>query len=313
MHAAALVSWNPSALIGGWNRTQSKGASFFQRFGGRLFNTVDDVLNADEVTAVLIATSTDSHFDIASRALRAGKHVLLEKPLCKTREEIAQLIEVANDSGKICMPSHNYIYEPDMRRMRSRLKAGDMGKALSYWAFFNNIHSDEAGIPDLVMRELMVHHAYSLLYFLGRPSKISATATNVHFSDPEAHDQISLTATFDYGAIATLWGSFAADDRTREPWSVYFKLFGSEGTAMTAWDRIKYGPEEEPLWDDSGYRDSFLFTQQYFLSECVAKNANPLSTLQDALDAASILDAARESLRTGMTVEIGYNGDAKLI
>lgn len=306
MHAQAILGFRPNAFAGGWNRTLERAEVFCKRFGGKAYPTLEELLADQSIDSVLVSTSTETHFELARHALEAGKHVLLEKPLCQTSAQIAELAEVARSTSRICMPSHNYIYAPSMRRIRDRISSGDLGKVVSYWAFFNNRHPADIGLPDLVMRELMVHHAYSMLFFLGRPSSVVATASNVYFQDPGAPDQIMITAEFDDGAIANLWGSFSTDDLTREPWSVYFKILGTRGSAMAPWDLVKFGSEPEPLWDDSSYRDSFLYTQQYFLDECVAKGAEPLSTLDDAYAAARVLDAARQSLNEGARILLGY-------
>ena len=307
MHAQALLSFRPRALIGGWNWTFERAEAFCKRFGGRAYPTLDELLADPNVEAVIVSARTEVHFELARRALEAGKHVLLEKPLCDTGNQIAELAEAARSNARICMPSHNYIYAPSMRSIRARSASGDLGKVVSYWAFFNNQHPVDVGSPDLIMRELMIHHAYSMLFFLGRPLSVMATASNVHFSDARANDQVMITAEFDGGAIANLWGSFSADDFSREPWSVYFKILGTRGSAMAPWDLVKFGSEPEPLWDDGAYRDSFLYTQQYFLDECLAKGATPLSTLEDAFAATRIMDAARQSLSAGARMQVTYD------
>ncbi|MCY6379749.1 Gfo/Idh/MocA family protein [Hoeflea prorocentri] len=307
IHAEALTEMYPDALVGGWNRTFERAEMFCRRFGGSAFRDLNDALNNSDVEAVIVTTKTETHFEIAKQALECGKHVLLEKPLCTTAEEIGALADIARKNALICMPSHNYIYAPIMRRMRARVERGDLGKIGSYWALFNNVHPADVGQPDLVMRELMIHHVYSMLFFLGRPSTVTATATNTHFENRNADDQIMITAQYPGGTIANLWGSFSTDDATREPWSVYFKLLGTKGGAMSAWDQIKFGPEPEPLWDDASYRDSFLHAHEFFLEHCLAKGTPPLSSLEDAQDCLRILDAARMSVKSGEKTAIDYS------
>ena len=307
-HATALAQVRGAKLAGAWNRTAGKAADFCGRHGCRQYETVEALLADTAIDAVVVLTNTASHLSLAKRAMEAGKHVLLEKPLCETADEIAELIRISKTTGRICMPSHNYIYDEQMRRIHAHLKAGHLGTPVSFWAMFNNRHDADCGTPDLVMRELMVHHAYAMLYYLGRPEAVVATATNVHFTDKAAHDQIMISATFANGAIANLWGSFSVDDRSREPWSVSFRLFGTEGTATASWDQIKFGPEPEPLWDDAGYLDSFLHVYRFFVEDCVGLGAPPLSRLEDAYDAAIILRTARQSLSEGRRMDVRYDG-----
>lgn len=309
-HAVALGQVRGATLVGAWNRTPDKAAEFCARHSCKQYGSVDELLADEKIQAVSVLTGTSSHHSLAKRAMEAGKHVLLEKPLCETADEIADLIRTSKATGRMCVPSHNYIYAEQMQRMHAHLKSGNLGVPVSFWAMFNNRHDAGMGTPDLVMRELMIHHTYAMLYYLGRPVSVVTTATNVHFTDKAAHDQIMISATFTNGAIANLWGSFSVDDRTRDPWSVSFRILGTEGSASSSWDQIKFGPEPEPLWDDAGYRDSFLHVYRYFVEDCIQLGLPPLSTLEDAYDSAVILAAAKQSLLEGRRVEISYGASA---
>ncbi|THJ48330.1 Gfo/Idh/MocA family oxidoreductase [Burkholderia sp. LS-044] len=306
LHVTALAEIDPQLFCGGWSRTYRNAREFVDRFGGRAYETVDELLGDTAVDAVVVCTNTASHFDMARRALLAGKHVLLEKPLCEHATQIRELAEIARSQSRICMPSHNYVYAESMRRLRAHVASGKLGRIVSFWAIYNKRHDASIGAPDLTMRELMVHHAYCMLYFVGRPSSVFATGSNVHFDDPNADDQLMITAAYPNGTIANLWGSFSADDRSRDPWSVYFKIIGSDGSGVIPWDVTKFGDARLPFWDDATYWDSFLQVESFFVNECVAKGTTPLSTLDDAYDAAVVLDAARRSLRERSVVPVVY-------
>jgi predicted dehydrogenase len=207
------------------------------------------------------------------------------------------------------MPSHNYIYCEAARRMKAHIATGRLGRLHSVWTIYNQGHPKDFGAPDVLMRELMIHPVYAMIYFAGRPTRLYATGTNTHFSDAEALDQIMLSCAYADGTIANAWGSFAADDRSRDPWTVVFKAIGSRGSASHSWDQIKWDEEHLPGWDDAAYTDSFLFAQRHFAKLCAEDGGEeaPLSTLDDALAAAEILDAARKSLATGEAQEIRYS------
>jgi predicted dehydrogenase len=306
LHVKALSEVDSTLFCGGWNRTHQRAKDFVSKFGGRVYESVDELLGDGNVDAVVVCTSTSSHFEMAKRALLAGKHVLLEKPLCERPGQIRELAEIARSKSKICMPSHNYVYAENMRRLHAHVVSGKLGKVVNFWAIYNKRHDASIGAHDLTMRELMIHHAYCMLYFIGRPSSVFATGSNVHFSDPNAADQLMITAEYPDGKIANLWGSFSADDRSREPWSVYFKIIGSEGSGVIPWDVTKFGEARLPFWDDATYWDSFVQVESFFVNECVGRGVAPLSTLDDAYDAAVVLDAARQSLRERRAVLVAY-------
>ncbi|MEP2530696.1 Gfo/Idh/MocA family oxidoreductase [Shimia sp.] len=307
VHAEAFRQIEPDLIGGAWNRTYSKAQEFCGVNGGQAYESLDDLLGASDIDAVVITSSTPTHFDIAKSALQAGKHVLLEKPVCETPEQIATLAKIAEEAGRICMPSHNYLYSEDVRRLRYHAHSGNLGHILNFWVMFNNAHPPHYGMTDTyMMRELFVHHIYVLLSVMGRPKSVSVTGSNTHFEDPSAIDQMGIAAMYEGGQIANLWGSFATDDHSRESWSYLVKVMGTEGTGVATWDKIKYGVPTEPLWDDGGYWDSFLHVDKYFVDECLARGKAPLSTLADARDAALIFDAAVLSLNERRHVDVKY-------
>jgi predicted dehydrogenase len=305
LHANALAEIPEAALAGVWSRTAANARAFADRHGTRAYDDMDALLADDGIDAVFVLTVSETHAEFAGRALAAGKHVLVEKPLGGSAAEVAELRRAAAASGKVCMPSHNYIYCEAAQRMKAHIDAGRIGRLHSVWTLYNQGHPKDFGAPDVLMRELMIHPVYAMVYFAGRPARLNATGTNSHFTDPAAHDQIMLSCTYRDGTIGNVWGSFAADDRSRDPWTVTFKAIGADGTASHSWDQIKWEGEHLPGWDDAAYTDSFLFAQRHFVRLC-AGGPPPLSTMDDALACADILDAARASLATGRAVEIGY-------
>ena len=89
---------------------------------------LDEVLADPGVHAVAIATPAGTHLPVAMKALRAGKHVLVEKPLSATYEEGLQLVEEAGKRGLTLMCDHTYCYQPAVLRIRELLHSGELGE-----------------------------------------------------------------------------------------------------------------------------------------------------------------------------------------
>ena len=94
----------------------------------RVSAELDEVLADPDVRAVAIATPAATHLPVALAALRAGKHVLVEKPLAATREEGLQLVEEAERRGLTLMCDHTYCYTPAVLRIRELLHSGELGE-----------------------------------------------------------------------------------------------------------------------------------------------------------------------------------------
>ncbi len=88
----------------------------------------DDVLADPSVDAVLVATPISTHYALAAAALRADKHVMVEKPLAASSVEAASLIRLAEDRCLVLMPGHTFIYSPPIEMVKSLIDAGELGE-----------------------------------------------------------------------------------------------------------------------------------------------------------------------------------------
>jgi predicted dehydrogenase len=93
----------------------------------RLTTDADDVLADPSVDAVIVATPTSTHAELTLAALRAGKHVLCEKPLAFTVAECDRAIEAAERAGRVLMVGHTFIFNPAVRRMKALIDEGAVG------------------------------------------------------------------------------------------------------------------------------------------------------------------------------------------
>jgi predicted dehydrogenase len=94
----------------------------------RTAQDVDDVL--DRVDAVLVATPPASHHPVAVKALRAGKHVLVEKPLTTSVAEAEALVAIAAEQDALLMVGHTFEYNPAVRQLRDIIRSGQLGRVL---------------------------------------------------------------------------------------------------------------------------------------------------------------------------------------
>ena len=108
-----------------------------------------------------------------------------------------------------------------------------------------------------------------------------------------------LTARLASGAIANLWASFAASDPTADPWTVQYKILGTKGGISYSWSNACFEDMGGPAWGINSYVESFQNFVSHFVGECLGKGGQPLSTLDDAIDALQIIEAAEASIQSG--------------
>ncbi|WP_433306472.1 Gfo/Idh/MocA family protein [Actinoplanes sp. CA-030573] len=140
---------------------------------------LDEVLADPQVHAIAIATPAGTHLPVAMAALKAGKHVLVEKPLAATREEGIQLVEEAERRGLTLMTDHTFCYTPVVLRIREMLHSGELGEL----HFLDSVRINLG----LVQRDIdviwdLAPHDLSILDFVLPPS-VRPVAVAAHGAD----------------------------------------------------------------------------------------------------------------------------------
>ncbi len=133
-----------------------------------------DLISSDSVDAVIIATPVHTHFDLAISALKAGKHVLVEKPLTETSEQAKTLIAEAKQRSLVLMVDHTFIYTGAVRKLRELVAGGELGNLYYYDSKRVNLGLFQ---PDVsVIWDLAVHDLAIMAYvFPQQPIAVSAT------------------------------------------------------------------------------------------------------------------------------------------
>ena len=86
--------------------------------GARVAASFEEVLADDSVEAVVVATPVPTHYELARRALEAGKHVLVEKPPAMRAGEMEELVRLAREHDRVLMPGHLLLYHPGVRKLK---------------------------------------------------------------------------------------------------------------------------------------------------------------------------------------------------
>src|SRR5439155_6379908 len=173
LHAAAVRRCPRANLVGLWNRGQDRAKQRAAEFGCKNYASPEDLVKDPAIDAVFVLTNLESHLEYTRLALGAGKHVLVEKPVGQSVAEIEQMIAAASAKKLVCMPGHNYIYESSVMRTHDLVANGDLGKIVSAYVMYNIHHPEEVAkrYPGVV-RQILTHHSYILLYLVGKPVEL---------------------------------------------------------------------------------------------------------------------------------------------
>ena len=305
LHAEGVRRCRDARLVGLWNRTTEKGRIKADLFGCRTYDTPDDLLADPAVDAVFVLTNLETHIDFVTMALEAGKQVLVEKPVGVTIPEIETMRDLASQQGLVCMPGHNFIYEESIIRSKELIENGDLGKLVAIYVMYHIHHPEEvaARYPG-VIRQILTHNSYVLLYLAGRPTKVSAMKSRLHYEEIPQEDIATVNLTMQSGALAHLCASFAADDHSADPWTMMVKVIGTAGSTRYSYrDWVELKPAAVHSQTYTAYRGSIIHEVDHFVQVCRG-HASPLSNRDDALDAQRIIESIEASIETGRTIDL---------
>src|SRR3954468_9553859 len=143
-----------------------------------------DVLRDPAIDAVAIATPVGTHFELGMAALKAGKHVWLEKPMTETSLQARKLVDEARRREKVLFVDHTFVYTGAVRKMAEIIRSGDLGKIYYYDSIRVNLGLFQRDVN--VISDLAVHDFSILDFLLGEhPTAVSASGMNHFPGNPE--------------------------------------------------------------------------------------------------------------------------------
>ena len=306
LHAAAVKKCPGAKLVGLWNRNQERATQRATEFGCQNYASPEALVADPAIDAVFVLTNLETHLEYTALALGMGKHVLVEKPVGASVAEIERMKALADAKDLICMPGHNYVYESGMIRTRELVDNGDLGTIVSAYVMYNIHHPEEVAkrYPGVV-RQILTHHSYILLYLVGRPVELCAMKATLHYKEYAEEDIAMVQMRLHNGALAHFCASFAADDHAADPWTVMVKVIGTAGSTRYSYrDHVEIKPGLAHSQTYTAYQGSITNEVRHFLIDCLRMGQQPLSTLDDAITAQRLIEAAEKSIAETSVVKL---------
>ena len=159
----------------------------------------DEMLADDSLDALVIATPVPTHYDLARRALAAGKHVLVEKPPAVLAAEMDELVATAGERDLVLMPGHLLLYHPGVQKLKQLIDSGELGEVLCVYGNRQNlgiVRTSENALWSLGVHDLSV-----ILYLLDEEPD-EAVAHGRDFLTEGVEDVVFCYLRFPSGKIA---------------------------------------------------------------------------------------------------------------
>lgn len=290
--------------------------------GLKTCSDANELINDRNIDAVVIATPVSSHFELAMTALKAGKHVLVEKPLAATSDQARKLVDEAAARKLTLLVDHTFVYTDAVRKIRELIASGELGEIYYYDAVRVNLglfQHDVNVIWDLAIHDLSIMDCV----LPARPVAISATGISHVPGQPE--NVAYITLFFPSAQIAHVHVNWLTPVKVRhtliggsEKMILYDDLEPSE--KLKVYDKgINVTPEREDvykmlvsyrsgdMWAPRLDNTEALQTEALHFIDCIENNRQPETDGPAGLRMVSMIEAAETSLRDrGRLVEIQW-------
>lgn len=299
--------------------------------GVETFTDFDEFLESGDLDAVVIAVPVRFHFDLASRSLKAGKHVFIEKPMASSIEECNALIELADEKKLTLMVGHTFLYSPVVRKIKEIVDSGEIGEIqyISCRRLNLGLYQEDINVAwDLAPHDLSI-----ILHLIkSRPTEVNCRGKTNCTSTPAGcqrrrncraniPDVSNMTLVFEDGCFATVHNSWLDPRKVRDmaiigdrKMIVYDELQDFEKVKIYD-KRIKPPVVEDETRIAYHYGDMWtpyipplepLQVECSHFIECIRTGQTPLTDGRAGRDLVEILTLASESMySSGNNMAIG--------
>lgn len=260
--------------------------------------SLDEVLERDDVDAVILATPTPLHAAQAIACLDAGKHVEVEIPLCDNLADGRAVVEAQQRSGKVAMCGHTRRFNPSHQWVRNRIERGEFAiQHLDVQTFFfRRTNTNALGQPRSWTDHLLWHHAAHTVdlfqYQAGSPVvEVNAVQGPIHPELGIAMD-MSIQLKTEAGQLCTLALSFNNDG----PFGTFFRYIGDTGTYLARYDDLVDGREEPIDVSTVDVSMNGIELQDREFLAAIAEGREPNASVAQVLACYEVLDRIERQL-----------------
>lgn len=273
------------------------------------------VIARPDIDIVDICLPHDMHAAVACKALEAGKHVVLEKPVASTLEEAQLLAATAKRANRRVMVSENWIYAWTVQKAKAAITAGEIGEPflvrstmeMDVRPSFQGLgwRHDPAKMGGGALLDGHIHAISAARYLMGEITEVAAIVKNQDFSAiAPLEDTAALLCRFASGATGSLVCSWTAQ---RHRPHTEFTILGNQGTIeFDTHERFFAVTRQQKRVEEVNLAASRGFVEQiaHFM-ECVAKGTDPITTPDEQIGSLQVVLAAYRAATSGRFEPVG--------
>ncbi|MFD1675543.1 Gfo/Idh/MocA family protein [Alicyclobacillus fodiniaquatilis] len=314
-HAHSYVKMTNAKLVGIVDIRGEKAEALAQKCSTSAFSTFDELLTTEDPDIIDICVPTYLHKSFVYQASAAKKHVICEKPITRTLQEAAEMIQICKEAGVRLFIGQVVRFFPEYKQIYDTLKAGEIGEIGTVHAFrgggfpggsWGDWYANVAKSGSLIV-DLMIHDIDYLRWCFGEVERVYAKSLLGRELNRFDHAFVSLR--FKNGVIAHVEGSWAYPGGFRTE----LEVCGREG--IVHYDSAQAAPIHTSLRTTAAggsgvavpesplQKSPYQLELEHFV-DCIAQNKEPIVRAEDAYKALEISLAALESAQTGSVVKL---------
>jgi predicted dehydrogenase len=313
-HLPILAKRNDIEIAGVCDIDESKAKSIAEKYGIKnYFSDYSKMIDGVEANTLIVTTPTSLHRDVAVKGLENGMHVLVEKPLGRSKEEAEKITEAAKKSKKQLMVGMNMRFRPDFMMQESFISAGALGEVFYVKAGFTKRRStvekwalDKKLSGGGVIMDLGIVVLDMALWILKFPKLKSVSAVNYYHNFKSVEDTSLAFIKFSNGVTLNLETSWTLH---RENDIFYCNVFGTEGSSSINPLRI-YKKMHGTLVNVTPLKfekpaNVFIRTYEYELQHffnSITSGSNVIANGEEAVQRQALIDAIYKSAKTGKEI-----------
>ncbi len=329
LHAHAFKNFVPNAEVVAVASPQHAVQFARERGIPNAFGDYRDMLKLKELDVVTIAMPNYLHCQAAIDIAKAGKHIICEKPLCKTLEEADMMIDAAGKAGVLLMYAEELLFAPKYVRAKQLITEGAIGEPFlakqseehpgPHMPWFWDVNLSGGG----VMLDMGCHSVEYTRWVLGKPRVKSVTAfmgTFVHQGRTQGEDHSYAIIEYEGNKLAMIENSWAKGGGVDDRCEIYGKKGHTRadllrGSSLLTYSEAGYGYAVEKAGETKGYTFTMFeevwnygFPQemQHFVN-CALGKEELMESGQDGRDVLEIMYAAYQSAGEGRRIDFPYH------
>jgi predicted dehydrogenase len=329
IHHAAFKGWVPNADVVAVASPNNATKFAADRGIPTAYADYRQMLQDKEIDVIDIGIPNDLHHQVVVAAARAGKHIIIEKPLCINLEQADEMIDACQKAGVLLMYAEELLFAPKYVRVKTLIDEGAIGEPFlakqaeehpgPHMPWFWNVNRSGGG----VLLDMGCHSIEYTRWILGKPKVKSVTAfmgTYVHQDRTLGEDHSFAVIEYDGGKLAMVENSWAKGGGVDDRCEVYGKKGHTRadllrGSSLLTYSEEGYGYAVEKASTTRGYTFTMFeeiwnygFPQemQHF-TNCVLGNEICRETGEDGREVLKIMYAAYQSAGEGRKIEWPYS------